>query len=205
MVEQHLERRGISDRRVLDVMRQVPRHEFVDGPLQSRAYEDSALPIGQDQTISQPWIVARMTELLDARPGHRVLEIGTGSGYQAAVLSALVARVYTIERHSGLTRRAKDLFQKLGIPNIVCRTADGSIGWSEWAPWDRIIVTAGAPEVPMALLRQLAEGGVLVIPVGDERRQVLKVIHALPGGGHQVVEESPCTFVPLVGREGWKP
>lgn len=205
MVTQHLERRGICNRRVLEVMSLVPRHLFVDGPLQNRAYEDSALPIGQDQTISQPWIVARMTELLDPQPVHQVLEIGTGSGYQAAVLSALSARVFTVERHSELTRRAKDLFQKLGIPNIVCRTADGTIGWGEWAPFDRIIVTAGAPEVPGALLKQLAPGGILVIPVGDVRSQMLTVVHALPGGGHRVVEESPCTFVPLVGREGWQP
>lgn len=204
MVSQHLERRGIGNRRVLEVMSLVPRHAFVDGPLQSRAYEDSALPIGQDQTISQPWIVARMTELLDPQPEHRVLEIGTGSGYQAAVLSALAGRVFTVERHSALTRRAKELFQRLGIPNIVCRTADGTIGWSEWAPFERIIVTAGAPEIPAALLKQLAPGGILVIPVGDERRQVLKVVHALPEGGFRVVEESPCAFVPLVGREGWQ-
>lgn len=204
MVDQHLARRGITSGRVLEVMSLVPRHRFVDGPLQSRAYEDTALPIGHDQTISQPWIVARMTELLDPRPAHRVLEIGTGSGYQAAVLSALAGRVFTVERHSVLTRRAKQIFEQLGIPNIMCRTADGTIGWGEWAPYDRILVTAGAPEVPAALLKQLAPEGILVIPVGDEKRQLLTVVHALPGGGFRVLEESPCAFVPLVGREGWQ-
>ncbi len=204
MVREHLSARGIRDPRVLQAMGSVPRHLFVEGPLRTRAYEDSALPIGQDQTISQPWIVARMTELLCLGGKERVLEIGTGSGYQAAVLAALCGRVYTVERHSALTSLAKKRFGDLGLDNILCRTADGTIGWSDHAPFDRILVTAGAPELPQALARQLGEGGILVIPVGDRARQELVVIHKRDG---RLVEnrDSGCAFVPLVGREGWKP
>lgn len=203
MVEEHLAGRGIRDERVLEAMGQLPRHEFVDGPMRSRAYEDRSLPIGRQQTISQPWIVARMTEALQLKGPERVLEIGTGSGYQAAVLSRLCARVYTVERHEELLKRARGVFDLLGLDNIVSRRGDGSIGWGSEAPFDGILVTAGAPDVPKALLKQLAIGGRLVLPVGGRERQQLTVLVRRSEDEFDGSSGEACVFVPLVGREGW--
>lgn len=205
MVAEHLAARGIADRRVLAAMAELPRHEFVDGPMRARAYEDRALPIGRGQTISQPWIVARMTEALRLEGGERVLEIGTGSGYQAAVLSRLCARVYTVERHEELLKRARGIFDLLGLDNVVSRRGDGSIGWGSEAPFDGILVTAGAPDVPKALLKQLAVGGRLVLPVGDRERQQLTILTRRSEDEFDGSSAGACAFVPLVGREGWEP
>lgn len=203
MVEHHLKDRGIRDPRVLEAMLRLDRHRFVNGPLQSSAYEDRALPIGLGQTISQPYIVALMSEALQLRGGEKVLEVGTGSGYQAAVLSMLAGRVYTIERHGELLRRARVLFELLGLHNIVSRRGDGSIGWDAEAPFDRIVVTAASPEVPEALARQLKIGGRLVVPVGERSRQDLKIIDRKSETEFKGYSAGPCAFVPLLGREGW--
>lgn len=197
-----LAERGVRDARLLEAMGRLERHLFVDGPMMSRAYEDRALPIGQGQTISQPWIVALMTQALKLEGGERVLEVGTGSGYQAALLALLGARVYTIERHSELLARARRVFEELGL-EIVSRRGDGSIGWSAEAPFDRIIVTAGAPRVPEALARQLSVGGRLVLPVGDRREQQLRIVDRLSESAFRGRAAEACAFVPLLGREGW--
>jgi len=202
MVEDQLIARGIRDPRVIQAFLKVPRHQFVEEGLWPKAYGDHALPIGHGQTISQPYMVALMTESLGFRGGEKVLEIGTGSGYQAAVLAELAGRVFTIERVSALATRAKELLDGLGYQNIIVRVSDGSTGWREFAPFDRIIVTAGAPEVPRSLLDQLAEGGALVIPVGDRAGQHLVRIHRAEGQDRHE-EICLCAFVPLVGREGW--
>jgi protein-L-isoaspartate(D-aspartate) O-methyltransferase len=193
---------GIRDRRVLDVIRQLPRHLFIDEALASRAYEDTALPIGQGQTISQPWVVARMTEaLIEHRLPRRVLEIGTGSGYQGAVLAQLVEKVYTVERIEELLRNARRRFRKLGIANIRSRHADGRLGWPEEAPFDAIILTAAGAELDAALLDQLAPDGCLVAPVGPAGRQTLLRVRAVD---HEWVRESlgSVSFVPLLGGVG---
>lgn len=199
----HLRERGIRDERVLEAMERLERHRFVDGPMMSRAYEDRALPIGQGQTISQPYIVALMTQTIELRGDERVLEVGTGSGYQAALLALLCERVYTIERHSELLVRARRIFDELGLDNIVSRRGDGSIGWEAQGPFDRILVTAGAPGVPESLARQLALGGRLVLPVGDRREQHLKLVDRLSDSTFRGRSEAPCAFVPLLGKEGW--
>jgi protein-L-isoaspartate(D-aspartate) O-methyltransferase len=196
---ERLEAEGIRDRRVLDVMRQLPRHLFIDEALASRAYEDTALPIGQGQTISQPWVVARMTEaLIEAKMPRRVLEIGTGSGYQCAVLAELVEKVYTVERIEELLRNARRMFRKLGLTNIRSRHADGRLGWPEEAPFDGIILTAAGATLDDALLDQLAPDGVLVAPVGPAGKQTLLRIRAVDGAW---VRESlgGVSFVPLLG------
>ncbi len=203
MVEEKLRARGIRDERVLAAMASLERHRFVNGPLQSSAYEDRALPIGLGQTISQPWIVALMSESLQLKGGERVLEIGTGSGYQAAVLSLLAGRVYTIERHAELLRRARLIFEGMGLKNIVSRCGDGSIGWEDEGPFDRIVVTAASPGVPEALARQLVIGGRLVVPVGDRKQQDLKIIDRHGETDFQGYSAGACAFVPLLGREGW--
>ncbi len=202
MVERHIAARGVRDARVLDVMREVPRHLFVPAELRSRACEDRALPIAFAQTISQPYIVAIMTELLAAQPSHRVLEIGTGSGYQTAILSRLADQVYSVERHPGLADAARRLFTELGITNVDVHVGDGSEGLPAHAPFDRILVTAGAPSIPESLKEQLAAGGRLVIPVGPAGQQYLTLVDRK---GTQFVQEQgdACVFVPLVGREGW--
>ncbi|GAA0715032.1 protein-L-isoaspartate(D-aspartate) O-methyltransferase [Dokdonella soli] len=190
---------GIRDRRVLEVMRQLPRHLFIDEALASRAYEDTALPIGQGQTISQPWVVARMTEaLIEQRLPRRVLEVGTGSGYQCAVLAQLVEQVYTVERIDELLRNARRRFRKLGLANIRSRHDDGRLGWPDEAPFDAIIVTAAGAELEHALLDQLAEDGCLVAPVGPAGRQTLLRVRA---GADGWLRESlgAVSFVPLLG------
>jgi protein-L-isoaspartate(D-aspartate) O-methyltransferase len=193
---------GIRERRVLDVMRRLPRHLFIDEALASRAYEDTALPIGQGQTISQPWVVARMTEaLIEKRLPRRVLEVGTGSGYQCAVLAQLVEKVYTVERLDELLRNARRIFRRLGISNVRSRHADGRLGWPDEAPFDAIILTAAGAELEAALLEQLAPEGCLVAPVGPAGRQTLLRISAGEDGW---IRESlgAVSFVPLLGGIG---
>ncbi len=193
-----LRRDGITDERVLKAVQSVPRELFVPATFQDRAYENIPLPIGRAQTISQPFIVALMTEMLQLEDKHRVLEIGTGSGYQAAVLSRLCRRVFTLERHQALLKEANQRFAALHIHNITSRFGDGTKGWPEAAPFDRIIVTAAAPALPLRLIEQLRDGGVMIAPVGPERRdQRLVRIHR-HGEGHHVEELAEVRFVPLV-------
>ena len=202
MVEQQLCTRGITDERVLQAFREVPRHRFVDSALEAQVYTDRALPISHGQTISQPYMVAVMTQYLAPAPGDRVLEIGTGSGYQAAILSRLVRTVYTVERVPELAARARAVFADLAITNVVPHTGDGSLGWPEQAPYDGIIVTAGAPGVPQSLRDQLADGGRLVVPTGSRSSQMLRILHRT---GDEFREDAAvaCIFVPLMGEEGW--
>ena len=202
MVLEQLIPRGISDERVLAAMAEVPRHCFVDDALQSRAYGDFPLPIASGQTISQPYIVACMTEALQLQEGETVLEIGTGSGYQAAILSRLCHKVYTVERINVLLAGARKVFDKLKYFNIVSKLDDGTLGWPEYGPYDAIMVTAGGPTVPKPLIEQLAEGGRLIIPVGDQHVQDLQMVTKR--------EEKVTTsylekvrFVDLVGEHGW--
>jgi len=202
MVETQLVARGVSDERVLAAMRGVPRHLFVGPGMESSAYGDFALPIGEGQTISQPYMVALMTQELRLAGGEKVLEIGTGSGYQTAILSHLSDRVFSVERVEPLARRARKTLDDIGVSNVSIRVGDGTIGWKEFAPFDRIMVTAGAPEIPESLLNQLADPGVLVIPVGGHGLQELMVVSR--GEGKTTVRNAGgCVFVPLVGKEGW--
>ncbi len=203
MVLNQLKGRGIQDERVLEAMRKVPRHRFVPEELRSRAYGDHPLPIGEGQTISQPYMVALMTEQLQVEPRHVVLEIGTGSGYQAAVLAELVTRVISIERIPDLADRARQVLDELEYRNVVIRWSDGTVGWPEMAPFDRIIVTAGAPAAPQTLVDQLADGGRMVVPLGNAFLQTLTVL-TKAGGSTMVEGRGGCTFVPLIGEEGWK-
>jgi protein-L-isoaspartate(D-aspartate) O-methyltransferase len=203
MVEQQLRARGIRDERVLDAFLHVQRHRFVEPALRDSAYGDHALPIGLAQTISQPYMVALMTESLRTEPEHRILEIGTGSGYQAAILSRMVRTVFTVERIPALSQRAQQILSELGIRNVIQRTGDGSVGWSQFAPYDGIVVTAGAPRVPESLLGQLSVGGRLVVPIGSGGSQVLRIIERGPEGV-RAEETCLCSFVPLIGREGWR-
>jgi protein-L-isoaspartate(D-aspartate) O-methyltransferase len=202
MVKEQIVPRGVEDERVMEAMNAVPRHLFVDASYEHQAYNDYPLPIGHGQTISQPYMVAVMTELLELKGSEKVLEIGTGSGYQTAILASLCDRVYSIERISALTAQARKTLKQLGLKNVNCIVGDGSIGWKEYAPYDGIIVTAGAPEIPNALITQLAEKGRLVIPVGDEFSQVLNVVKKHKGRIYRQ-EHFGCTFVPLVGKRGW--
>lgn len=193
--------RGIKDINVLSVMREMPRHLFVDEALASRAYEDTALPIGHGQTISQPYIVAKMTEiLLQGSPKTKVLEVGTGSGYQTAVLSRLVERVFSVERISPLQNQARERFYQLKLNNIKLKHSDGSWGWDWYAPYDGIIVTCAPEEVPTELLKQLAPGGRLVIPVGSSSGQSLRVIDRV-GDSYEETELDPVSFVPLLSGQ----
>jgi protein-L-isoaspartate(D-aspartate) O-methyltransferase len=203
MVEGQLRARGIRDERVLAAMGAVPRELFVPPSDRSHAYADAALPIEAGQSISQPYIVARMTELLGVRPGDRVLEIGTGSGYQAAILATLGARVVTLERHAELADEARRRLEQLGLGDKVeIRVADGSLGDPSAAPYDGIVVTAAAPSIPAALLDQLADGGRLVIPVGPRDRQRLVVV-TRHGNEWEQRSDGEVVFVPLVGAGGW--
>ncbi|HVT59760.1 MAG TPA: protein-L-isoaspartate(D-aspartate) O-methyltransferase [Thermoanaerobaculia bacterium] len=204
MVRELVAARGIKDERVLAAMRKVPRHLFVRDHLRTQAYSDRPLPIGASQTISQPYIVARMTELLELRPEHSVLEIGTGSGYQTALLAVLARRVYSLERIAELAQQAIPRMRQLGLDNVKIQVFDGSVGWSEWAPFDRILVAAGAPRVPEPLLGQLAPGGSLLVPEGERQLQRLVLYRKSARGELRRKEGEEVAFVPLVGRHGWK-
>ncbi len=193
--------RLITDERLFRAMANVPRHLFVPEPFTNRSYEDSALPIGKLQTISQPYTVAFMTQALDVQPSDKILEVGTGSGYQAAVLAEMGAKVFTIERHSELLSKSRKILEKLGY-RIASKAGDGTVGWSEFAPFDGIIVTAGAPDVPEPLMKQLADGGKLVIPVGDLEMQSLLVV-TRRGPLFDRREVLGFKFVPLIGKMGW--
>ncbi len=203
MVSTQIEARGIYDQRLLAAMRKVPRHLFVSEALQDQAYGDFPLPIGEGQTISQPYIVAEMTQALELIQDDRVLEIGTGSGYQTAILAELVYRVYTIERVRQLFIKVRQMLDQLNYHNVVAKCSDGTLGWPEESPFDAIIVTAGAPKVPETLVEQLEVGGRLVIPVGNRFSQSLLKIVKQEDGIHQV-DLGGCRFVKLVGNHGWR-
>ena len=203
MVKNQIESRGVSDQRVLAALRKVPRHLFVSEALMDQAYMDNPLPIGEQQTISQPYIVALMTEALALDKNDRVLEIGTGSGYQAAILAEIVYRVYTVEKIRSLHINARRIFDELNYTNIVTRYSDGTKGWQEESPFNAIIVTAGAPEVPKPLVDQLDVGGRMVIPVGNMFTQSLVKIFRDEKGIHQT-NLGGCRFVKLVGEHGWR-
>jgi len=203
MVDEQIVSRGIKDERVLLAMRKVPRHEFLPEAIRGMAYQDSALPLGEGQTMSQPYMVAVMSELLGLSGTERVLEIGTGSGYQAAVLAELCEKVYTVERIKILADRARATLDRLGYRSVAIKVYDGTYGWKDMAPFDAIIVTAGSPDIPAPLVEQLKEGGRMVIPVGERYEQTLtKVIKTAEGF---VTDRSiPCIFVPLIGNHAWK-
>ncbi len=203
MVEEQIAARGVRDERVLAALRAIPRHAFVPEHLGQEAYLDTPLPIGSHQTISQPYIVGLMTELLGLDGDERVLEVGTGSGYQAAVLSLLTREVFTIERHTELAARARHVLARLHCSNVEVVVGDGTCGLAEHAPYNGIIVTAGAPHVPQSLLDQLAPAGTLVLPVGEASSQVLEVWRRTPAGLERE-EVTPVCFVPLIGEHGWR-
>ena len=203
MVDEQLKRRGITDARVLDAMRRIPRHRFVEEGLAHSAYEDHPLPIGEGQTISQPYIVALMTSLLGLTRQEKVLEVGTGSGYQTAVLGALARRVCSIERLPRLAERARATLEALGVANVWIRVGNGALGWPDEAPFDRILVAAGGPSVPPPLVEQLVEGGRLVLPVGSAEDQVLTVVERA-GGETRTRQCGECKFVKLVGKYAWE-
>ena len=204
MVRDQIAGRGVKDDRVLAAMRKVARHEFVPDHLKPQAYGDHALPIGGGQTISQPYVVARMTELLAVLPEHSVLEIGTGSGYQTAILALLARRVFSLERVPELARQAIERMRQLKLHNVKIQVFDGTLGWRDMGPFDRILVTAGSPQVPPPLLDQLALGGRLLIPEGTRMRQRL-VLYARSERGIERNEGDPVAFVPLIGKHGWEP
>ena len=202
MVDTQLIPRRIKDERVLSAMRKVPRHIFVDDYMQQNAYADMALPIGEEQTISQPYMVAIMTELLELKGDEKVLEVGTGSGYQAAILGELSREVFTIERKALLAKKAEERFQALGYNNIRVITGDGTLGLPEESPFDRILITAGSPKIPEPLIEQLADGGIIIAPVGIRFSQQLLIVKKSKEG---ISEQThvPCVFVPLIGKHGW--
>jgi protein-L-isoaspartate(D-aspartate) O-methyltransferase len=204
MVDKDIIPRGVKDHRVLEAMRKVPRHLFVGATQRMSAYEDHPLPIGEGQTISQPFMVAMMTEALLLEGKESVLEIGTGSGYQTAILAELAARIYSIERIPSLTGKARTVLDSLGYKNILVKLSDGTVGWQEYAPYDRILVTAGAPQVPEPLLEQLASGGILVLPVGPNSIQELVRIRKKENGSTVEEKMGGCVFVRLVGKHGWE-
>lgn len=203
MVKKQLIPRGISDQRVIDAMLRVPRHLFVSESMIDSAYDDMALPIGEGQTISQPYMVAVMTELLELKGPEKVLEIGCGSGYQAAILAELSREVFSVERIGILADRSSSRLRSIGYTNVRIRTCDGTLGWPEESPFDRIIITAAAPSVPEPLLEQLADNGIILVPVGDRFSQQLLKIRKT---GDRTTEEyhTPCVFVPLIGKHGWQ-
>ncbi|MDR3553382.1 MAG: protein-L-isoaspartate(D-aspartate) O-methyltransferase [Syntrophobacteraceae bacterium] len=203
MVQAQVMARGVHDERVLEAMRKVPRHLFVDEALRDQAYSDHPLPIAENQTISQPYIVGLMTESLELKGAEKVLEIGTGSGYQSAVLAELADRVFSIERHPELGYRANSILRNLGYDNVIIRVGDGSLGWPDDAPFDGIIVTAGTPMIPQPLIDQLAMGGRLIVPVGDRIAQDLILVQR----GREGIKKTNLggvRFVNLVGKWGWK-
>jgi len=203
MVETQIAARGVHDERVLEAMRKVPRHLFLDEALRDQAYSDHPLPIAENQTISQPYIAGLMTESLELNGSEKVLEIGTGSGYQSAILAELADRVFSIERYPELAYRANSILQKLGYGNIIVRVGDGSLGWPDDAPFDGIIVTAGTPQIPQPLIDQLKMGGRLVVPVGDRLGQDLMLVKRV-AEGIKKTNLGGVRFVNLVGKWGWK-
>ena len=203
MVETQLRRRDIRDERVLEAMTKVPRHEFVAQQNWPEAYADHPVPIGEQQTTSQPYIIAAMLQAAEIKPQDRVLEIGAGSGYQTALLAELAVQVFAVERHPTLSANARCRLDRLGYKNVTLITADGSAGLPEYAPFDAIIVAAAAPRVPPTLMDQLAPGGRMIIPVGDAEQQVLKLAHKDAAGAVTIRTLEGCRFVPLIGREGF--
>jgi len=201
-VEKQILGRGIKDLSVMEVLSRVPRHLFVNSSLQHRAYGDCPLPIGENQTISQPYIVALMTQVLDLKGGERVLEIGTGSGYQTAILAELASHVFTIERVKPLVKKTKELLEGLKYKNIVFKTFDGTYGWRDQSPFDAILISAATPSIPKSLIEQLADKGRLVAPVGERESQDLIVLNK---NGNKVMERKigSCKFVPLIGKFAW--
>ena len=204
MVERLRDHYGIRDLKVLEAMRTVPRHFFVTEALRGRAYDDNALPINFNQTISQPFIVARMSELLELDKKKRVLEIGAGSGYQTAILAQLASQVYAIERIGELAREAQSRIRELGIYNATVKAFDGTLGWNANAPYDAILVAAGGPKIPDPLIAQLGVGGRMVIPIGETRaaQKLIRIIKT--ESGNKIEEHGPCQFVPLIGQHGWE-
>jgi protein-L-isoaspartate(D-aspartate) O-methyltransferase len=204
MIQQQVVERGIRDERVLDALRAVPREKFFPEDAQREAFADRAAPIGHGQSISQPYIVALMTRHLDARPQHKVLELGTGCGYQTAILSRLAGEVYSIERLKPLLDEAFECVLSLGVKNVHFRHGDGTLGWPEAAPFDRILIAAGAPVLPKVLLQtQLKDGGIAVLPFGPQDEQMLVEVHKR-GDTLETIDICPCRFVKLIGEEGWK-
>lgn len=202
MVEEQLIPRGVKNRRVLDAFYKVERHKFIPEDLRPTAYADFPVPIGEGQTISQPYIVALMTECLDLTGNEKVLEIGTGSGYQAAILAELTKEVYTIERFESLSKRAQSILEELGYKNIEIKVDDGTLGWKEAAPFDRIIITAATPRIPLPLAEQLNESGKMILPLGETFSQVLTLVEKRKGK-LEFIEICGCVFVPLVGKHGY--
>ncbi|MCC6424211.1 MAG: protein-L-isoaspartate(D-aspartate) O-methyltransferase [Phycisphaerales bacterium] len=205
MIQQQVVDRGIRETRVLEALRQVPRERFFPAGSRDEAYADRAAPIGHGQTISQPYIVALMTQRLEIEPTNRVLEIGTGSGYQTAILAHLAAEIYSIERVKPLLDEAFERLMELGIRNVHLQLGDGTMGWPQQAPFDRILIAAGAPQLPRALLlNQLKDGGIAVLPVGTQEEQMLVQVKR---NGHELAQSEicPCRFVKLIGQEGWAP
>ena len=200
MVEQDIKGRGVNDRKVLDVMLKIPRHLFVDDSMRNMAYEDHPLPIGEGQTISQPYVVALMTEALRLKPADRVLEIGTGSGYQAAVLAEIVKEVYTIEIRKSLAEKASDRLRSLGYKNVKVKYADGYFGWEEHAPFDAIIITASANHIPPPLIKQLRDGGSLIVPLGSTVYFQILTLVTRKGADLDVEQMAPVAFVPMTGE-----
>ena len=203
MVQEQIVARGITDARVIAALRRIPRHLFVDPGIVNRAYDDSALPIGEKQTLSQPYMTARMTEALALNGDEKVLEVGTGSGYQTALVAELCFNVFSVEKLRVLSRKARILLDQLEYQNIALHVGDGTIGWSEHAPYDAIIVSAGSPSTPKPLLNQLSSCGRLVIPVGDEQNQTLLRVTRTRSGFEQE-QLGECKFVKLFGKYGWR-
>jgi len=203
MIDSQLIPRGITDKKVLEAFLKVPRHEFIPKDFRSDAYTDHPVPIGEGQTISQPYMVALMTQLLSINGGEKILEIGTGSGYQAAILSEMGAKVYTVERNKDLYEKAKAIFLELGYKNIECGLGDGTLGWPEKTSFDAIIVTAASPDIPEPLKDQLVRGGRLIIPVGPRHAQILVEVKRNDKDFSQKAV-CGCVFVPLIGEYGWR-
>jgi protein-L-isoaspartate(D-aspartate) O-methyltransferase len=203
MVEHLRTHYKIADERVLAAMNQIPRHLFVPDGLRSQAYKDNALPISGGQTISQPFIVARMTELLDLKSSERVLEIGAGSGYQTAVLSVLARKIYAVERLNVLATELKEKVVRFGFRNVSVRSDDGTNGWPVYSPFDRILIAAGGPHIPEPLLKQLGDGGILVMPLGEDKKKQILVRISKTDKGFKREDFGPCSFVPLIGEHGW--
>ena len=203
MVEEQLIPRGIKNQRLLDAFYKVERHKFVPEDLRGSAYADFPVPIGEGQTISQPYIVALMTQCLDLTGEEKVLEIGTGSGYQSAILAELAKEVYTIERYANLAKRAETILKESGYKNITIKVGDGTLGWKEIAPFDRIIITAASPRIPLPLTEQINESGKMVLPLGEPLSQVLTVVEKKKEK-LESIQVCGCVFVPLIGKYGWK-